>query len=248
MLTGHNVVVDLLHVPFLGCPGFAALHHTVTDLSAQRCRLTVAASADVRSILDRIGIGAAVPCFGTVANAVHAARSPQTSAGSEDPTFTILDRSGQRTALAESTPWVPVVPEGRALPDDSAVSMHCVCRRMVIGPVTVAGGTAGGGQPTLRQPKGPARCVATGARDHQGGDGSGSDGVDSAEPDGGLRIAVVRHSSGPAGVITADFGMDNVAFLRKLVAYLEIAAPAPLRPDLVDRTSLVARRRLWLGT
>ncbi|ELB90437.1 hypothetical protein SIM91_18980 [Rhodococcus opacus] len=42
--------------------------------------------------------------------------------------------------------------------------------------------------------------------------------------------------------------MDNVAFLRKLVAYLEIAAPAPLRPDLVDRTSLVARRRLWLGT
>ncbi len=90
--------------------------------------------------------------------------------------------------------------------------------------------------------------MATGARDHQGGDGSGSDGVDSAEADGGLRIAVVRHSSVSAGVITADFGMDNVAFLRKLVAYLEIAAPAPLRPDLVDRTSLVARRRLWLGT
>nr|WP_271214049.1 hypothetical protein [Rhodococcus wratislaviensis]GLK41350.1 hypothetical protein GCM10017611_82260 [Rhodococcus wratislaviensis] len=110
MLTGHNVVVDLLHVPLLGCPGFAALHHTVTDLSAQRCRLTVAASADVRSILDRIGIGAAVPCFGTVANAFHAARAPQTSAGSKDPTFTILDHSGRRTALAESTPWVPTIP------------------------------------------------------------------------------------------------------------------------------------------
>ncbi len=41
-------------------------------------------------------------------------------------------------------------------PDYSgAVSMHCVCRRMVIGPVTVADGTAGSGQPTLRQPKGP---------------------------------------------------------------------------------------------
>ncbi|QDQ93066.1 hypothetical protein FND50_21480 [Rhodococcus sp. WB9] len=157
MLTGHNVVVDLLDVPLLGCPGVAALHRTVTDLSAQRCRLTVAASADVHSILDRIAIGisAAVPCFGIVANAFHAARSPRTSAGSEDPTFTILDRSGQRTAHAESTPWVPVVPEGGALPDASAVSMHCVCRRMVIGPVTVAGGTAGSGQPTLRQPKGP---------------------------------------------------------------------------------------------
>ncbi|MFW2240907.1 hypothetical protein ACVH9Z_21210 [Rhodococcus opacus] len=42
--------------------------------------------------------------------------------------------------------------------------------------------------------------------------------------------------------------MDNVALLRKLVAYLEIAAPALPRPDLVDRTSLVARRRRWLGT
>ncbi|CAG7598258.1 STAS domain-containing protein [Rhodococcus opacus] len=101
VLTGHSVVVDLLHVPFLGCPGLAALHRTATDLSAQRCRLTLAASADVRSILDRIGIGAAVPCFDTVANAFHAARSPQTSAGSEDPIFPILGPSNcSHTVLA----------------------------------------------------------------------------------------------------------------------------------------------------
>ena len=101
VLTGHSVVVDLLHVPFLGCPGLAALHRTATDLSAQRCRLTLAASADVRSILDRIGIGAAVPCFDTVANAFHAARAPQSSAGSEDPIFPILGPSNcSHTVLA----------------------------------------------------------------------------------------------------------------------------------------------------
>ena len=94
VLTGHSVVVDLLDVPFLGCPGFAALHDTATDLSAQRCRLTVAASAEVRSILGRIGIGAAVPCFATVAGAFHAARAPQRCAGRQDPSFPIPGRSG----------------------------------------------------------------------------------------------------------------------------------------------------------
>ena len=94
VLTGHRVVVDLLDVPFLGCPGFAALHDTATDLSAQRCRLTVAASAEVRSMLRRIGLGAAVPCFATVAAAFHAARAPQRHAGREDPSFPIPGRPG----------------------------------------------------------------------------------------------------------------------------------------------------------
>ncbi|TQC40154.1 DUF3263 domain-containing protein [Rhodococcus sp. WS4] len=56
------------------------------------------------------------------------------------------------------------------------------------------------------------------------------------------------HGGGPAEVIMADFGMDTAAFFRKLVAYLDIAAPAPLRPELVERMTAVARRRLWLGT
>lgn len=56
------------------------------------------------------------------------------------------------------------------------------------------------------------------------------------------------HGGGPAEVIRADFGMDTAAFFRTLVGYLDVAAPAPLRPVLVARMTTVARRRLWLGT
>ncbi|WKN57441.1 STAS domain-containing protein [Rhodococcus opacus] len=162
VLTGHSVVVDLLHVPFLGCPGLAALHRTATDLSAQRCRLTLAASADVRSILDRIGIGAAVPCFDTVANAFHAARSPRPPPAARIRYFRSLVH---RTALTQSSPWVPVAPEGRALPDDSAVPMHCgycpVGHPMDYPPPRPR-------QPSSRQPRVRTRCAATGAPNHQG--------------------------------------------------------------------------------
>ena len=56
------------------------------------------------------------------------------------------------------------------------------------------------------------------------------------------------HGGGPAEVIRADFGMDTAAFFRTLVGYLDVAAPAPLRPVLVERMTIVARRRIWLGT
>jgi len=38
------------------------------------------------------------------------------------------------------------------------------------------------------------------------------------------------HGGGPPQVIRTDFGMDTAAFCRALVAYLDVAAPAPLRP------------------
>ena len=56
------------------------------------------------------------------------------------------------------------------------------------------------------------------------------------------------HGGGPPEVIRADSGMDTAAFCRALVAYLDVAAPAPLRPLLVERLITVARRRFWLGT
>ena len=56
------------------------------------------------------------------------------------------------------------------------------------------------------------------------------------------------HGGGPAEVIRADFGMDTAAFFRTLVVYLDVAAPAPLRPVLVEQMTTVALRRLWLGT
>ncbi|BAH51431.1 STAS domain-containing protein [Rhodococcus opacus] len=68
--TGHNVVIDLLGVRFLGCAGIEAVHHT-----AQRRRLTMAASPEVHAMLGRIGIAAAMPCFDTLADAFRAARS-----------------------------------------------------------------------------------------------------------------------------------------------------------------------------
>ncbi len=52
----------------------------------------------------------------------------------------------------------------------------------------------------------------------------------------GVALPVVRgprwcaHGGGPPEVIRADFGMDTAAFCRALVAYLDVAAPAPLRP------------------
>ncbi len=92
VLTGHSVVVDLLHVPFIGCAGLAALDYTATRLSEQRCRLTVAAPAGMHSALDRIGIGAAVPCFDTVAEAFHAALANPATTADHEPTFPILDR------------------------------------------------------------------------------------------------------------------------------------------------------------
>jgi hypothetical protein len=55
------------------------------------------------------------------------------------------------------------------------------------------------------------------------------------------------HGGGPAETIMADFGMDAVTFFRHLAAYLELAPPTPLRPDLVDRMKNAARRRLWLA-
>ncbi|MFD7010911.1 hypothetical protein [Rhodococcus jostii] len=44
----------------------------------------------------------------------------------------------------------------------------------------------------------------------------------------------------------ADFGMDAAAFFRHLAEYLELSPPTPLRPDLLERMTAVARRRLWL--
>nr|WP_271213529.1 hypothetical protein [Rhodococcus wratislaviensis] len=43
-------------------------------------------------------------------------------------------------------------------------------------------------------------------------------------------------------MIRTDFGMDTAAFCRALVAYLDVAAPAPLRPLLVERMITIARR------
>ncbi|WP_274542850.1 hypothetical protein [Rhodococcus opacus] len=42
--------------------------------------------------------------------------------------------------------------------------------------------------------------------------------------------------------------MDTAAFGRALVAYRDVAAPAPLRLLLVERMITVARRRVGLGT
>ena len=112
VLTGHSVVVDLLDVPFLGCPGFAALHDTASDLSAQRCRLTVAASAEVRSMLRRIGLGAAVPCFATVAAAFHAALAPHRWAGRQIPVSPIPGRSGSSNGSLAVPAVGPGRPEG----------------------------------------------------------------------------------------------------------------------------------------
>lgn len=93
VLTGHNVVVDLLHVPFIGCAGLAALDDAAIRLSEQRCRLTVAAPAALHSELDRLGLGATVPCFDTVADAFHAALAHSAATAEPEPTFPILDRS-----------------------------------------------------------------------------------------------------------------------------------------------------------
>ncbi|MDT2004812.1 STAS domain-containing protein [Rhodococcus opacus] len=92
LLTGHSVVVDLLHVPFIGCAGLAALDDAATRLSEQRCRLTVAAPARLHSTLDRVGISAAVRCFDTVAEAFHAALAHPATTADREPTFPILDR------------------------------------------------------------------------------------------------------------------------------------------------------------
>ncbi|SEB77875.1 STAS domain-containing protein [Rhodococcus koreensis] len=92
VLTGRSVVVDLLHVPFIGCAGLAALDGAATRLSEQRCRLTVASPAGLHSTLDRIGIGAAVRCFDTVAEAFHAALAHPATTAERAPTFPILDR------------------------------------------------------------------------------------------------------------------------------------------------------------
>jgi anti-anti-sigma factor len=91
VLTGHSVVVDLLHAPFVGCTGLAALDDAATRLSEQRCRLTVAAPAGLHSELDRLGLGTAVPCFDTVAEAFHAALAHPAATAEHDPTFPILD-------------------------------------------------------------------------------------------------------------------------------------------------------------
>jgi hypothetical protein len=55
------------------------------------------------------------------------------------------------------------------------------------------------------------------------------------------------HGGGPAEAIRADFGMDTAAFFRT-PGTSDVAAPAPLRPVLIERVTTVARRRLWLGT
>ena len=92
VLTGHSAVVDLLHVPFIGCAGLAALDHAAGRMTEQRCRLTVAAPPRLHSTLDRIGIGTTVRCFDTVAEAFHAAfvHSSADTTGHE-PTFPTLD-------------------------------------------------------------------------------------------------------------------------------------------------------------
>ena len=92
VLTGHSVVVDLLHAPFVGCAGLAALDDAATRLSEQRCRLTVAAPAGLHSALDRLGLSAAVPCFDTVAAAFHAALAHSASTPEHEPAFPLLDR------------------------------------------------------------------------------------------------------------------------------------------------------------
>jgi anti-anti-sigma factor len=95
--TGHNVALDLLNVPFLGCAGAAALHSAATRLSTQRCRLTVSVPRTVQAILGRIGISAAVPCFDTVAAAFRAAQAPHIpAAANQAPPFPVLGRAHPR--------------------------------------------------------------------------------------------------------------------------------------------------------
>ncbi|MFC9554043.1 STAS domain-containing protein [Rhodococcus sp. NPDC056960] len=103
--TGHQVVVDLLDVPFLGCAGVAALHHAATGLLAQRCRMTVAAPPGMHTLLDRIGTTAAVPCYDTLADAFHAASSPHpTAPDSVDPSFPIPGRPHSLTCSLAALP------------------------------------------------------------------------------------------------------------------------------------------------
>ncbi|MFE5703671.1 hypothetical protein [Rhodococcus koreensis] len=52
---------------------------------------------------------------------------------------------------------------------------------------------------------------------------------------------------GPTETIMADFGMDASVSFRHLAEYLEHSPPTPLRPDLFECMTAVARQRLWLA-
>ncbi|ELB92939.1 hypothetical protein Rwratislav_11593 [Rhodococcus wratislaviensis IFP 2016] len=111
--------------------------------------------------------------------------------------------------------------------------------------MAVAGDAAGTGQPCSRQILAWTRGAATGAQKPPGAVVT----ADSTELTQLSRMVAFAlrwcvHGGGPAEVIRADFGMDTTAFFRTLVGYLDVAAPAPLRPVVVERMTTVARRRL----
>ncbi|MDF3312614.1 STAS domain-containing protein [Rhodococcus sp. T2V] len=83
---GPGVVVDLLDVPFLGCPALAVLAAAANELGRDCRALAVAADEPHRRLLHRTRIDTAIGCYSTVADAFRAARTPTTHASS--PTVT----------------------------------------------------------------------------------------------------------------------------------------------------------------
>ncbi|MFC9363074.1 STAS domain-containing protein [Rhodococcus sp. NPDC057014] len=72
---GPGVVMDLLDVPFLGCPALAVLTAAATELGRDHRALTVAADEPHRRLLHRTRIDTTIGCYPTVTDAFHAART-----------------------------------------------------------------------------------------------------------------------------------------------------------------------------
>ncbi|MGW4339156.1 STAS domain-containing protein [Rhodococcus koreensis] len=82
---GTGVVVDLLDVPFLGCPALAVLTATANELGRDHRALTVAADEAHRRLLHRTRIDTTIGCYPTVTDAFHAARTPTTPTPTPPP-------------------------------------------------------------------------------------------------------------------------------------------------------------------
>ncbi|MDF3313019.1 STAS domain-containing protein [Rhodococcus sp. T2V] len=82
---GPGVVVNLLDVPFLGCPALAVLTAAADELGRNHRALTIAADEPHRRLLHRTRIDTTIGCYPTVTDAFRAARTPTTHAPTPPP-------------------------------------------------------------------------------------------------------------------------------------------------------------------
>lgn len=57
-----------------------------------------------------------------------------------------------------------------------------------------------------------------------------------------------RHGGGSAELIHDEFGLTPIRYFTILLWHLATDPPTPIRPDVIDAISSVARRRVWLAT